>query len=53
MGKIVIGLMLLALAIILALAFDAHAAHAVFGPLFQEAGTGPVTPPLMYAGIRG
>ncbi len=57
MWKIVVVLLLTALAILLArLAYDAPVIQTRVGALMsemQDGASAPLTPPLMYAGIRG
>jgi hypothetical protein len=54
MWKIVVVLLLTALAILLArLAYEAPMVQTRVGQLIGIAALAPLTPPLMYAGIRG
>ena len=54
MWKIVVVLLLTALAILLArLAYDAPVIQTRVGEVLGTAAPAPLTPPLMYAGIRG
>ncbi len=54
MWKIVVVLLLTALAILLArLAYDAPVIQTRVGLLTSTAASAPLSPPLMYAGIRG
>ena len=54
MWKIVVVLLLTALAILIArLAYDAPVIQTRVGTLTVTAGQAPLTPPLMYAGVRG
>ena len=54
MGKIVVILLLTALAILMArLVYDAPVIQTRVGELAGTTAPAPVAPPLMYAGIRG
>jgi hypothetical protein len=54
MWKIAVVLLLTALAILLArLAYDAPTVQTRVGQLIGTAMPAPLTPPLMYAGVRG
>ena len=54
MGKIVVVLLLTALAILLArLAYDAPAIQTRVAQAIGTAAPAPLAPPLMYAGVRG
>jgi hypothetical protein len=54
MRKIAAVLMMAVLAVLAAsLVSAAPAIQAQFGPVSLESGAAPVSPPLMYAGIRG
>ena len=54
MWKVVMVLLLTALAILLArLAYDAPVIQTRVGELAGTAVPAPITPPLMYAGVRG
>jgi hypothetical protein len=54
MGKIVLVLLLAALAILMArLAYDAPVIQTRVGEILGISAPAPVMPPLMYAGVRG
>ena len=54
MNKIVVAILLTALAILLArLVYDAPVIQTRVGELIGVTASAPVMPPLMYAGIRG
>jgi hypothetical protein len=54
MGKIAVVLLMAALAVLAAgFVSEAPAIQAQFGAIFLDNGAAPMSPPLMYAGIRG